>query len=488
MRAHHRLPGSVTGASILFLTALLAAGSPALAFDTGHHSDLTASAMVQYGFDETPIKVVQVANWLTDYYSQSPTSRDAVQAELEKLHFDNLYDAEMIAEYWGWLLHNTRAEMQRAAESDDPLAALSLMGLTLHAAQDFYSHSNWVETHPREPDGPYRRETWLAHGPPEAPRFFTGTYPPHPTPPPPDIPEHGGYDDGQNKDSHVRPLWDEAYVFAFFATNELLALMQQWVEEVKPGFWRKLQGYSLAGKQAKKLERDVEAAYKLSMWVKGKGSDGHWKGDKSGSARYMSKYATRWTAAKASIFVQQIKKERVHEALTAKLYSGETPLDLPEVTPFPGEFNAILVHTTHVEEKRAGGGRIDPGGQADLQAAVTLGSQRYVDRVLRSKRSYVDPWVTLHLAPASRAEIPLRIEVWDQDAAMRGGADVCDINPAAGEKELDFLVRVADDRLSGDVEGCHNTPDDAVEISGAEPDRDRVVIRFFVDSRKVESL
>jgi hypothetical protein len=65
---------------------------------------------------------------------------------------------------------------------------------------------------------------------------------------------------------------------------------------------------------------------------------------------------------------------------------------------------------------------------------------------------------------------------------------VCDINPAAGEKELDFLVRVADDRLSGDVEGCHNTPDDAVEISGAEPDRDRVVIRFFVDSRKVESL
>lgn len=38
----------------------------ARAFDTGHHSDLTRSALQEEGFGETAIQVGQMENWLVD--------------------------------------------------------------------------------------------------------------------------------------------------------------------------------------------------------------------------------------------------------------------------------------------------------------------------------------------------------------------------------------------------------------------------------------
>jgi len=351
--------------------------------------------------------------------------------------------------------------------------------------QDFYAHSNWVETHPREAGGAYRSETWLAAGVPRGARLFTGTYPPYPSPPPPDVPPHGGYDEGLNKDSQVRPLWDEAYVFAYFASHEVLGLLRGWAEEVRPGFWDRLRGFELDEAGRKQLDFDTEAALKLSMWVKGKGADGHWKGDQSGSARYLSKFALEWTSAPASPYVEQVKSRRVHLWLTNKLYSGEPPPPLPEVRPFREPRRAVLVRTTHVEELRDGGGRIDPGGKADLYAVLRVGGQRYVDRVLRGKRSYDDPWLTLHLASASEAEIPIHMEVWDQDTALRGGKDPCDIHPREGRRSLDLLLNTGDGRLSGDIQGLHDGPTTAFAIAGAKPDSNRVALRGWVAVRGI---
>jgi hypothetical protein len=466
---------------------LASAGLSALAFDTGHHSDLTGAVLTERGFGETSTKIVQVSNWLTDYYSTSPTSRDVVQSGLEKLHFDNLYDSADVAEYWGWLVHNARAATRHAAESDDPVVMLVVMGLFLHAAQDFYAHSNWVELHPREPGGAYRSETWLSSGPPEGAQMFTGTYPPHPSPPPPRAPEHGGYDSGLNKDSHVRPLWDEAYVFAYFASHELVELMRVWAEQVRPGFWDHVLRHELDELGRERLDFDVEAAFKLSMWVKGKGADGHWKGDQSGSARYMSKFAVEWTSAPASAYVEQIKSRRVHLWLTEKLYSGEAPPPLPEVRPFREPRRVVLVRTSHVEELRDKGGRVDPGGKADLYAVVDVDGQRYVDRVLREKRSYSDPWFTLHVAKDGKAEIPIRMEVWDQDTALRGSKDPCDLHPLEGKRSLDLLLRVADGQLMGDVQGRHDGPESAFAIAGGKPDNKRVAIRCWVAVREVKT-
>lgn len=472
---------------VICVVLLVAAGASVLAFDTGHHSDLTAAVLRERGFGESSIGAVQVANWLTDYYSTSPTSRNVVQSGLEKLHFDNLYDTGDVSEYWGWLVHNARAAARHAAESDDPVVMLSVLGLFLHAVQDFYAHSNWVETHPREPGEDYRSETWLTTGVPAGVPMFSGTYPPYPSPPPSNAPEHGGYDSGLNKDSHVRPLWDEAYVFAYFASHEALDLMRTWAEEVRPGFWDRVRDLQLDEVGRKRLDFDLEAAFKLSMWVKGKGADGHWKGDQSGSASYLSKLVVEWTSAPASPWVEQVKSRRVHLWLTENLYSGEVPPPLPEVRPFREARRVVLVRTIHVEEKRDKHGRIDPGGKADLYAITNVGGQRYVDRVLREKRRYDDPWFTLHLAKADEAEIPIGMEIWDQDTALRGGKDPCDVHPLEGKRGLDLLLRVEDGRLMGDVKGVHDGPQSAFAIGGEKPDGDRVAIRCWIAVREVRS-
>jgi hypothetical protein len=471
----------------IFLGLFLAIHSPVSAFDTGYHVDLTAAVMREEGFGETPIKAVQVSNWLTDYYAVSPTSKDVVQDELSRLHFDNLYDSQRVGNYWGWLLHNAEVAFVQAAEAEDPETALTLLGLVLHAVQDFYSHSNWVETHSREQGAPFRRETWLADGVPDDVDLFTGVYPPSPSPPPPGFPEHGDYDSGMNKDSLIRPLWAEAHVFAYCASHEILELVRLWTERASPGFWKMLQQFKQAPPDQKRLDDDVVAARRLSMWVKGKGSDGHWKGDESGSVRYMSKFTMGWAPSHASIFVRKIKGERVHELLTSDLYSTEPSPPIPEVSPFDDARRVVVLRTTYVEEIRKGGGRIDSTGKADLYAVVQIGDQQYIDRTLRKKRNYDDPWLTLHFAESDEPEIPVRIAVWDEDPANPFGKDQCDINPAAEEKDLRFRLRFEGDLLSGDVDGCHNSAEVSFEVSGQAPDRHRVLFRGYVATQELRA-
>ena len=471
----------------ILLGLLLGAVGSTSAFDTGYHLDLTAAVMREEGFGETPIKAVQVSNWLTDYYAVSPTSKDAVQDELSKLHFDNLYDRQRVSSYWGWLLHNAEVAFVQAAESDDPETALSLLGLVLHAVQDFYAHANWVETHPREDGAPFRRETWLADGVSDDVDLFTGVYPPSPSPPPPGFPQHGDYESGLNKDSFIRPLWAEAYVFAYCASHEILDLVKGWTERARPGFWNSLQEFKQAPPDLKRLDDDVRAARKLSLWVKGKGSDGHWKGDESGSVRYMSKLTIAWAPSQASAFVRKIKGGRLHELLTPNLYSTELPPALPEISPFDDGRRVVVVRTTHVAETRQGGGRIDSTGKADLYSIVQVGDQQYIDRTLRKKRSYDDPWLTLHFAEANEAEIPILIAVWDEDPANPFDKDQCDINPAEGKSELSLRLRVVDDVLSGDVDGCHNSAESSFEVSGQAPDRHRVLFKGYVATQELKA-
>ena len=65
-----------------------------LAFDTGHHWELTAQVMQEMGFNEPSRQTACVSNWMVDYYSSSPTASKRMREELSKLHCDNLYTAE----------------------------------------------------------------------------------------------------------------------------------------------------------------------------------------------------------------------------------------------------------------------------------------------------------------------------------------------------------------------------------------------------------
>ena len=109
------------------------------------------------------------------------------QPDLVKLHFDDLSSTSQTKRAWGRYLGGAIAGLQWAANRDDVEAARHITGITLHALQDFYSHSNWV-------DRPERRTlTWPEAGTPSAtdgsdPRdalhLYSGAY---------DLPLHGGF-------------------------------------------------------------------------------------------------------------------------------------------------------------------------------------------------------------------------------------------------------------------------------------------------------
>ncbi len=469
----------------MFAIVMVAACGSAGAFDTGHHIDLTEAVLREDRFGDPATQVVEVTNWFTDYFAVSPLSRPEVSANLLKLHFDNLYSTEAVARYWGWLMHNAKEATLEAARADDPLAMLAVTGLMLHAVQDFHAHSNWAELHDVATPAPFSRETWFTSGPPAGVKVFTGSYPPYPSPPPPGHPEHGDYNSGLNKDSHTRPLWAEAYVAAYCTTEEVLGALRTWAEEARPGFWRKAKEIQFDGPEQQRIDRAVEAARVLSMAVEGKGAKGHWKGPESGSARYLSTFGVEWTSSKPSLVEQLVKNGSVQQRLAFNLYSANAPPWLAPIKSFDGDRNIVEVKITYVAEQRGGGRRIDRGRNADLFAVTTVGAQRYVDRVLRGQKSHADPWTTIHVAGAGEAEIPVRLEVWDQDEILGRKDEQCDINPVAGRKELTFTVRVTDDHLQGDLSGLYTGPERPFEIGGAAPDGLGVVVRGFVRTRRL---
>ena len=80
--------------------------------------------------------------------------------ELTKMHFDDLTSTTQIRTMWRRYLGGTVAALVWAAEHDDVDAARNAIGTSLHAMQDFYSHSSWL-------DSAHRRDrTWFEAGTP----------------------------------------------------------------------------------------------------------------------------------------------------------------------------------------------------------------------------------------------------------------------------------------------------------------------------------
>ncbi|MFK7895178.1 MAG: FG-GAP-like repeat-containing protein [Myxococcota bacterium] len=68
-----------------------------------------------------------------------------IKEDLVKLHFDDLRTTEQVEFAWRQLFAGTVAGLQWAAERNDRAAAHHLLGMSIHAVQDFYSHSNWLD-------------------------------------------------------------------------------------------------------------------------------------------------------------------------------------------------------------------------------------------------------------------------------------------------------------------------------------------------------
>lgn len=458
------------------LICWVALALPAIAFDTGHHADLTREVMAEQGFNAAAIEVAQVENWLVDYYSSQPTA--GLKEDLALLHFDNLFTDAQVENVWNNLAVNTKLAIQQAAEEQNALKIVALSGMSLHALQDFYTHSNWAALHPGQGDG-YSTLTWFDAT--DRTGVYTGRYDREG-----DQPEHGGYDSGLNHDSYVRPNWDEAYVFAYAGSRQWMHQIQDWVTEVDPDMWSQAVALPLSSNDRAALTTDLEAAYRISEWIDVGEQDGHWKGNGSGSNSEFLAFTAVWTASSDSIFVDHFKDDRWFEPLIIGLDTGRGPTQpVPEIRSVPMDKQAIIVRSLSVEEddtsffERA----IDPNGKADFYANINIAGQRFVEAMQLERASIRPSWTSLKFVDTTQTTIPIQYELWDEDGGLSGDDDLCDIYPGSGYT-LDFTFNTDSLALSGDVQGVHNSAETVVVSKGDESDRAEV--SFFVARRPLQ--
>jgi hypothetical protein len=204
--------------ALLALISLLV--SPATGFDTYWHSQCSEKVGQQFGFTEDAWKIMQLGNFSPDlfgpvsdyaaknlagkqldilqqYGTDNPQVRDAAIF----LHFDNRnsdFQNNSNFDYlFSRLLENTQNLLVgfNALKVDDrtrKVLTLITLGASLHAVQDFYSHSDWIHNDfdktdvkmVKLPGGGMRAPTWFEfrrqHSDPDKWPFqvTSGIYPP----------------------------------------------------------------------------------------------------------------------------------------------------------------------------------------------------------------------------------------------------------------------------------------------------------------------
>jgi len=290
------------------VAALALAAAPARALDAGPHTDMTHDALTAEGFGATAANVGVLENWFVDYYwnaKENPFSghgdmltemlANADPAVKEywpqfvvdgtnHMHFDSsqpgfpdLSNPQGVDEEWQRLMRITRNALATAKSTRDPLTVMAIVGMSLHTVQDFYAHTSWVETAGEfgSPNGP----GWSAdYG--SFPTYF-------------DIPKsardnravysavkgisrpHGKWQTdgnnsharGMNKDWPGRPLYEKAYVTAYFASRQWIRAARGWLND--DALWARAQRLAAP----KGLKADLRASLDISKY------SGHWQGN-----------------------------------------------------------------------------------------------------------------------------------------------------------------------------------------------------------------
>jgi hypothetical protein len=203
-----------------FLTLVTVLVSPAAGFDTYWHSQCSQKVGEQFGFSEDAWKIMQLGNFSPDLFGPvgEVASRNLKDGELDALnqyassnpqvagaaiflHFDNLYGDlqgnSRFAYLFSRLLQSTQSLLaeyskMQVDERTRKILTLVTMGASLHAVQDFYSHSDWIHNDFNKtdvkmvklPTGAMRAPTWFEflakHGKPDEWPFQvkSGSYPP----------------------------------------------------------------------------------------------------------------------------------------------------------------------------------------------------------------------------------------------------------------------------------------------------------------------
>ena len=141
--------------AIVFGAALVAsalAASPAEAFSTGGHFTATERGLKRAGFRAPAIRAAQAANYYVDHMVNTMDAQFSASSDDQKaknialfFHFDSLWNAARVEREFAWMERAAKAMVLQAKSRRDPQAVLNVLGITLHAIQDFYSHSVFAD-------------------------------------------------------------------------------------------------------------------------------------------------------------------------------------------------------------------------------------------------------------------------------------------------------------------------------------------------------
>jgi hypothetical protein len=204
------------------LTLFVLLVSPAAGFDTYWHSQCSQSVGEKFGFAPDAWKILQLGNFSPDFFgpvadyaskkitgpelvalNQSAANNPQIRGAAIFLHFDNLNSDFKSNSNFDYIFIRLLQSTQNLLASYNTLnvdervrkvLTLITLGASLHAVQDFYSHSDWIHSDFNQtdvkmiglPSGAFRAPTWFEfrskHNEPDKWPFTvtSGIYPPIP--------------------------------------------------------------------------------------------------------------------------------------------------------------------------------------------------------------------------------------------------------------------------------------------------------------------
>jgi Tectonin domain len=395
----------------------------AFAFDAGHHYDLSFDAATHQGLNESTALIIAFDNLLVDYYTSQPLL--GLGKELDKLHFDNLVTTDLVRTYWSRLTINTKSAVQEAARENNPRKIMALIGYSLHAVQDFYTHSNWADLLTA---GDYLQASTYFNTPISAKetRLRTGKYP---NSSPVVATDHGTDGVGINHDFYGRPNWINAYTTAYSASREWINAIQNWVFEVDRNIWAKVQNPTIDAIDYTFTILQNQLMYDLTSWF------GHWKGPTSKHLPSFALATAKFLASRETSATLAFKAPLSwYYKLTFDLEKTEkVTAAVPQIPRIELRKNAVIIKTNAISEDKTGTfeTKIDPAGTADFYAKITVDGRKYIEAVEQNRNPVIPNWTTVAFVDDNRTTASIKYELWDQDEPENND-DHCDINPNTG--------------------------------------------------------
>eukprot|EP00164_Ancoracysta_twista_P012676 GFYU01019965.1.p1 GENE.GFYU01019965.1~~GFYU01019965.1.p1 ORF type:complete len:636 (-),score=224.50 GFYU01019965.1:194-2101(-) len=454
--------------SRLCLLALALCIATASAFDAGYHWDATRNAADLLGYSADAGDAFGLATVMVDSSLHHVKDSDKIDG-IESLDAGDLDDHDSVNTFFLRLIHN--AETRLKENKDDDEKRIAVIGATLNAVQNFYSHSNWNEKHPTTNCAEcFNHSTWrsthISHS------VFTGSIR--------EGTQLSVYGDSRtdvcaagealNKDHVYRPGFEDAYTSAVISSTEVLYHLRAHVEDLKT--------YKIANRVA--FDKTFDQHYRLALYHQdldfslnsfGKPqNDGFWKGPGSG-------FTATYNAAKLKFSSSDIFWTAVVDEAPEVAKIPDTKLSAITIESFKTILGAsadnvrvLTIRTNRVEGVNVASGYADYVLTVTFRKSSNTNDKFVVTEGMQIDRSALHPlWTSVYVT--TEAEVFAEVALIDEDKHEIGGAFESgvasgvesDINSLPSELKsiaTDInLTKVAGDDKAGAVLGTCRTED-----------------------------